>query len=225
MDLFIITGITKGLGYSINNILKKENKHTLAISRNTPIFKGNNYSVVECDLSIIPSVIEVTKEIVEFVNENEDTSRIVFINNAGTIEPIYRIGETVDYESIVKHINVNYVSPIIITNEIVKIMKEECKLEIINITTGAAERPLANWAVYSSSKKAMKMYFETIMLEDERINVINYDPGVMDTSMQEYIRNRRFPLIGKFVEYHNNNELKGPNEVANNIMKRYINTL
>lgn len=223
MDLFIITGITKGLGYSLNKILKKEDKYTLAISRNTQVSKENNYSVIECDLSIISNVIEVTKKIVEFLHE--DISRIIFINNAGTIDPIFRVGENIDYESMVKHINVNYISPIIITNEILKIIKKECKLEIVNITTGAAERPLANWALYSSSKKAMKTYFETIKLEDERISLINFDPGVMDTSMQDYIRNKDFPLVEKFVEYHNNDVLKGTDEIANNIMKRYNNTL
>ncbi|MGE7910996.1 SDR family NAD(P)-dependent oxidoreductase [Lysinibacillus xylanilyticus] len=223
MDLFVITGITKGLGYSINNILKKENKYTLSISRNIEVSQEYNNRVIECDLSNISQIIDLNRKFSEAITDN--ITRIVFINNAGAIDPIYKVGEDIDYENIVKHINVNYIAPIIITNEIMKIMNKDCRLEIINITTGAAERPLAKWALYSSSKKATKTYFETIKLEDERINVLNYDPGVMDTSMQGYIRKSNFPLVGKFREYSEEKMLKSPDEVAKDIMKRYIQTL
>src|SRR5699024_5076527 len=60
------------------------------------------------------------------------------------------------------------------------------------ITSGAANRPIFGWSAYCSSKASMNMYVQTVALEQNHLKtnhkIIAFSPGVMDTAMQEKIR-------------------------------------
>ncbi len=51
------------------------------------------------------------------------------------------------------------------------------------------------------------MFFDVLELQDEGIKVFHIDPGVMDTQMQEQIRQsdlNDFPRIEEFKSYYHN---------------------
>ena len=67
--------------------------------------------------------------------------------------------------------------------------------------------------------------FLKVFAKENRIPVVLYDPGVIDTKMQETIRSsdkQDFPLLDTFVKYKTSNELNSPEEVANSIFERYV---
>jgi len=61
---------------------------------------------------------------------------------------------------------------------------------IINLSSGAAHRPLEGWSAYCAAKAGTAMLTAAVALEagDGGVRVYGFQPGVVDTSMQERIR-------------------------------------
>ncbi|MDM5246501.1 SDR family NAD(P)-dependent oxidoreductase [Lysinibacillus sp. G4S2] len=230
MRLFIITGVSSGLGEQIADklIIKKEKlvaigrkftKKQLDVSQLSP----DLIHLLYCDLSNEKEMNVLFDKFPS--NYFNDVNEIVFINNAGVIGPINKIGKYGDSNFIKKHINVNYLSPLILINQLVRITPITKKIKIINISSGAATKAMEGWSLYCSSKAAIKMFLSVLEKESENIEVLNIDPGVMDTKMQQLIRNsdiNEFPLLDQFQKYKDDGRLKDVTTVADEILKRII---
>ena len=153
---------------------------------------------------------------------------MTFINNAGTVEPIGGIG-ALSEEALRQAAQINFVSPMLFCNRLVGLCrKKRQKLKIINISTGAANYPIAGWGSYCSTKAAFKMFLD-VLAEQEKdggcVEVIHVDPGVMDTGMQERIRSTssdEFPRLAEFLTYKETGKLRAPEDVAHEIVQKYI---
>jgi benzil reductase ((S)-benzoin forming) len=95
------------------------------------------------------------------------------------------------------------------------------RLYIVNISTGAANRPVAGWSTYCSSKAGLKMAgqvavqdMETYSHYKERsgaVSIVSYSPGTVSTAMQAEIREHTattFPRAEYFVDLHESGNLK-----------------
>lgn len=216
MKTYIISGTNKGLGEAfVSTVLSDTNDLVIAISRrlseNQNSLIGKRFLFLECDLSF-ENFIDKVKSIKELVTSDE----VVFINNAAVINPIAKVGG-LDESQIDRLLRVNINSPILLINFILSQFKEK-KITMINISSGAAERPIKNWALYCASKASMKMFFEVLKLENPRHRFFNIDPGVMDTDMQLKIRNSHFDDLNQFVKLKEDGLLKSPLEVAKKII-------
>ena len=96
---------------------------------------------------------------------------------------------------------------------------------IINVSSGAADSAYDGWANYCSAKAALNMF--TRVIHEEQLGQ-NYPvqayaiaPGVVDTSMQDIIRDVEegsFSRIEKFRALKENNELYQAHDVAEQII-------
>ena len=67
------------------------------------------------------------------------------------------------------------------------------------------------------------MFFNVIADDEHKnIEVVNFDPGVMNTNMQQQIRNSKFNDVDVFKSYKSKNILKDTKDVAFEIYERYI---
>lgn len=230
MKLFMITGVSSGLGEQIANklIIRKEKlvaigrkftKSQLDISQKSPEL----IHLLYCDLA---NEKQLNILLDKFTGDYfKDVNEIVFINNAGVIGPIQKVGQYFDSNSMKNNINVNYFAPLILINQLVRIAPITKKIKIINISSGAATKAVEGWSLYCSSKAAIKMFLSVLEKERRNVEVLNIDPGVMDTKMQQLIRNSNlseFPLIEQFQKYKDDGQLKDAVTVADEIMKRII---
>jgi len=214
MRAFIITGTTRGLGKALMDIVLKEN-FVVSIARSRPDIKEfENLRHINCDLSDISAVKKVGFFTAQELNEVDD---IIFINNAGMIEPISEIGK-LDDGILKKSIDVNILAPMMLINNLIS--KVDKKITVLNISSGAANHPIEGWGVYCSVKAAMGMFTE--VLSAEGIKAVNIDPGVMDTDMQRTLRKSDFPRQEEFISYKDNEQLKKPEEVAKDIMMEHV---
>jgi benzil reductase ((S)-benzoin forming) len=221
--VYIITGANRGLGMAIaDTILQNENGVVISVSRtvnekqkaldNTDSFHFLQTDFLETRLSTDLSELLV-------LIKNED--HIVFINNAAGIKPIERVGHF-EVGAICDLIRINITAPIIISNFLLEKFRE-FNLDFVNITTGAANYPIENWALYSSSKACIKSFFSVAELENrgsKNIRFFNIDPGVLDTSMQNIIRDSNFPGREKFEEFKSKKILIDPFDAAATILKQ-----
>jgi benzil reductase ((S)-benzoin forming) len=93
------------------------------------------------------------------------------------------------------------------------------QLTLVNISSGAANRPINNWSLYCSTKAFNQMFFNVAESENEQHRFFNINPGVLDTGMQESIRESDFPDAEKFKELQKEGQLKSPFDVAKEILE------
>jgi benzil reductase ((S)-benzoin forming) len=216
----LITGGNKGLGKALIDLaLKDPDIKIISISRS---LHEDHLNVTKNKMVLIPkdlsSLKNVEKELSLEKYYNTITEELVFINNAATIFPIKKIGDFEEKE-ILNNIQVNTATSILLTNHLLR-YKMNQKVKILNISSGAGQRPILGWSLYCSMKAANEMFFNTLKLQEstkKEIEVYNVSPGIMDTGMQKKIRNvdvTVMPDVIKFKGYHENDQLKNPMEVA-----------
>ena len=93
---------------------------------------------------------------------------------------------------------------------------------MVNISSGAAQRPFPGLATYCSTKAALRMAGMVIAAEVEDIGVFSYEPGVVDTEMQRATREmplEEFPWGATFRQYHAEGRLAAPELPAADIVE------
>lgn len=223
MNYYFITGTGKGLGYALaNRLLEDETNRIVGISRTNRI-RHSNFRHVSVDLgktemleSLIPALF--TKVI--------NPAKIVLVNNAGTLGEVNYAGR-LDNAELQRAFTVNFISPAILMNEFIRKYKDvsDCRKLIINISSGAGKKPTDGWSVYCASKAAMDMFSEVLSVENQKghsdLKIFSVAPGIVDTGMQEQIRNvskENFSRLEEFIEYKKDNMLVSPEKVAEKLL-------
>lgn len=223
MKNVVVTGVSQGLGKCFFDILSTKSVNLVAIGRHfTEYQEKTGKSLIEHDYCSKDE--DYLKTLGKSLNDDE----VILINNAGTIDPIGKIG-SLDLEAYSKAMQINCLGPVKLINYLVSFCKSKRqRLTIINISTGAAVRPIAGWAGYCSTKAAVRMFLDVLQQQEQEsgeVNIVHVDPGVMDTGMQEKIRAasaQDFPSIDEFVNYKNSGILRKPSDVAEEILEKYV---
>ncbi len=111
------------------------------------------------------------------------------INNAGVIEPIVSIADS-DPAAWARNIHINLTGAYHAIRAVLPSMLEDGGGTIVNVSSGAAIRPLQGWSAYCSAKAGLHMLTRAVALETagQGIRVFGFQPGTTDTDMQVLIR-------------------------------------
>jgi NAD(P)-dependent dehydrogenase (short-subunit alcohol dehydrogenase family) len=122
----------------------------------------------------------------------------ILINNAGVIEPIATIAHA-DPAAWAKNIEINLVGAFNAVRAVLPGMLAAGGGTIVNVSSGAALRPLEGWSAYCSGKAGMAMLTRAIALEEgaNGIRVFGFQPGTTDTDMQVLIRASGMNIISQ----------------------------
>lgn len=222
MNYYFITGTSSGLGKAIaETLLENPNNSVIGIARRSTI-KHENYHHKGIDLADTNSLIKAIPHIFHVIS---DSNKIVLINNAGVLGQVGYIGnlENSNIENVLK---INVLAPSILMNEFIKKYKKyPGEKTIINISSGAGKRPVDGWAWYCASKAALDMISQVASEEDKytkgKVKVFSVAPGVVDTPMQEHIRNtspQEFSRLEEFKSLKKENVLLSPQKAAEKII-------
>lgn len=225
MNYAIVTGVSKGLGASTAKYLLESGIHVIGISRtdNDALYLSANdndvqYEHISCDLGNTDELMEVIAEIKKQLQQIE-INHLYLVNNAAVVEPI-NTAEDVDPKVLQMHYQLNVLAPMMLMNACISICQETTFIGV-NISSGAAERSIYGWSAYCSAKASINRYTETVALEQNEKNsnhkVIAFNPGIMDTAMQEKIRatdSSDFKDVATFQDYKKANLLSKADVVA-----------
>jgi NAD(P)-dependent dehydrogenase (short-subunit alcohol dehydrogenase family) len=113
----------------------------------------------------------------------------ILINNAGVIEPIGLLGQT-DAKQWAANIAINLVGAYNLLRAVLPAMAARGRGIVIDVSSGAAHRPLEGWSAYCSAKAGLAMLTQAAALEygPKGVRVFGLSPGTVDTDMQGQIR-------------------------------------
>ena len=145
--------------------------------------RGGSAFPIQADMSSFPSCRGAVRSGLEKFGRLD-----AVINNAATVEPLMPIRNT-DPEAWEKAIATNLLGPMVLIQESLPEL-ERSGGRIINITSGAAQIPLAAAGAYCSSKSALNHLTRVLGEEFSTITSIAIRPGLVDTPMQAHLRIR-----------------------------------
>ncbi len=217
MNYYFITGVSRGIGKAlVEKLLENENNYIIGLGR-TSTTKHERFEFISIDLSKLELV--KSYQFIQII----DAKSITLVNNSGMLGYIDIVGN-IENESIIEAFNVNTVAPAILMNNFVNAYQNfKGEKLVLNISSGAGRHAIDSWSSYCASKAALDM-FSTVANQEQknkyhgnRIKFISIAPGIVDTEMQDEIREvdeSRFSDLDRFINYKKENLLAAPEEVA-----------
>lgn len=213
----LISGASRGLGaetalaaaqLGADVILTARSEEGLAgtAQRIAALEKGTSVETVSGDLASA----EFCSTLAERVSAMGPLHAVVL--NAAQIEPIGMV-EDLDEKEWLKCVQVNLTSPFLLARRFLPVLSETGG-RFITVGTGAATSPLPSWSAYCSTKAALLMLMRVIASEKPEITAFSFAPGVVNTAMQQNIRDRKELMPAQLGEYfanlHSTGQLEPP---------------
>jgi len=225
MDLYIVTGHTKGLGKALVEQLGSEpDVELIALGRapDGPIPGGAQLYV---DLAG-PRAVDMVFDRIEERLRGKRYEKAVLINNAGVVSPVGML-DRVDAAELETSLAVNFTAPILLMRRFLIAVATAAKVKrVINISSGAGRRAIFGWGPYCAAKAGIDMVTRVAALEAQTahtgVQVVSLAPGVIDTPMQGVIRSaspEEFVDVERFRQMKAQGELRAPADVAADILR------
>ena len=210
----IITGASKGIGYSIAERYARESeRHTFvlssrssdslnaAVSKLQSAFPGHTYHSMACDVSQESQV----KALAGFCSEKIGAADIL-INNAGF--GIFKSVVTLSVDEFRSVLDTNLRGVFLVTRELLAPMREKKSGTIVTIASLAAKNGFATGAAYNAAKFAVRGLMQCLFLEvrSDNIRCVTICPGSVDTNF--------YDTIGHL---NDTSKMLSPNEVAETV--------
>ena len=186
MNLYIVTGATKGLGLELaRQIAANADNRLVTMGRAKP-----DATNIEVDLADARALDRAADELERRIAGTE-FARAVLYNNAGVVSPVGLL-DTVDAAELERNLAVNFTAPILLMRRFLRATAATPLRRIVNISSGAARRPISGWGAYCAAKAGLEMAARVVALEAQQrglaIEVASLAPGVIDTPMQATVR-------------------------------------
>jgi benzil reductase ((S)-benzoin forming) len=223
--VLIISGGSKGIGRSLVNVYQQQGYRVFTFSR-TIISEFSSASVQQFAVDLLETA-QIAPLFEKIFSEIEGSSltKITLINNAGSLGEMGTV-ETIDSHTFEQTLTLNALVPMLCSQYFVQHTKSvSAQKTIINITSGAAQKPYFGWSAYCSSKAALNMFTQAMAVEQAdqeafAVRTLAIAPGVVDTDMQEQIRAQNeanFKDIARFIALKEEGKLADADAVAQKI--------
>lgn len=213
MNLYLVTGTTRGLGAALaKRIAADQANHLIALSRPA------------VDLSDAKSLAKAFDAIERSLG-NTSYEKAVLINNAGIVEPVAPL-DRAEPDAIERNITVNLTAPLVLMRRFLAATEHVPLRRIINISSGAGRRPIFGWAAYCAAKAGLDMATRVVANEAQvrglNIEAVSLAPGVIDTGMQGTVRSvseEDFVDVERFRAMKTEGVLRAADDVAADILQ------
>ena len=227
MRAAIVTGVSRGLGESLAAALLQHGFTVVGVGRaSSARLTGDRYRFAKVDLA---SAERIAAELAPAFGTlaAENPASVCLINNAAQATPVGLLGTLADSD-MASSLAVNLVAPVALANLFCRSFGPRGgSRRIINVSSGAAQKPLPGDAMYCMGKAGLEMLTATLAAEQhgDGFEAITVRPGIIDTGMQAFARaqsREALPCVDMFVEFHSQGRLVPPDTVAAKIVDRLV---
>ncbi len=185
----LITGGGSGIGYEVAKSLSALGNRIIITGRNEDkLLKASqalkNVTAIRCDITKESDVINLVKRI-----KNEFSDLSILMNNAG-VAHVHNLHEGSDTFGIAhEEIEINYLSPVRLTEHLLPVLKAQPTSAIINVTSIVVFAAGAVIPTYSASKAALHSYTQVLRnaLANSSVKVFELMPPLVNTDMAKDI--------------------------------------
>ncbi|MEM3740680.1 MAG: SDR family oxidoreductase [Candidatus Korarchaeum sp.] len=174
----LVTGASSGIGRALVLEFCKEGASVVGLSRNEGALRElaeicKNFDFLLSDLSDLSSLSSIRERLMVLGHLD------VLINNAGF--GAYRRMLETEPDDIVKMASVNFLAPILLTKELLPLMREGST--VVNIITAGVHVLLSGLPLYGATKIALHYVSEAMRdeLKERGIRLISVYPGLVNT--------------------------------------------
>lgn len=235
MELFIVTGASRGLGRAIAQQLLAADRLLLAIARRPDPALADAAQAAGAQLE--QWALDVAHDVgadarLEAWLHRQDGAHVAaatLINNAGAMGRVGPI-DTADADDIANVLRVGLEAPMLLTAAFLRATAGwTAARRVLNISSGAGRRPIAGWAAYCAAKAGLDHFSRVTAIDEARrangAKIVSLAPGVIDTAMQGELRAADaagFPDRQRFVDLHAQGQLASPEAAAARVLA-YLN--
>jgi NAD(P)-dependent dehydrogenase (short-subunit alcohol dehydrogenase family) len=198
----LVTGASRGLGEGAARALAAAGAAVMLVARDGALAgrvareiaaKGARAEALSCDVADYAAIQKVVAETTARLGRID-----ILINNAGVIDPIAEVA-TSDPEAWAQNISINLVGAYHVLRAVLPDMLANGGASIVNVSSGAAYRPLEGWSAYCAGKAGLAMLTRSIELETagKGIRIFGFSPGTIDTDMQVKVRASGMNMISR----------------------------
>lgn len=233
----LVTGATGGIGSAVvrRALQETEMEGVLGVCRNLQkwnrVFEAEQTKYGERLYQIPAEPDAFSKEtgrvlaaVAAKMQEQQETAQLVLVLAAFSLQPADR-ALAITKQALQENLQANLEEPIRqLQTALLLGRKYRMDCRVVYLGSGAAHKPLKGWSLYGAGKSFMLLFLRTLA-EEEKIPAVFFDPGVVDTAMQEQIRNMPeevFDQVQTFRDYHTQKKLHSTQEVAEYLVKRYV---
>jgi len=220
MDLYVVTGASRGLGRAIAEQLLAPGRELLTIARKPDraldaAAAANGAGLEQWALDLAHDVATAAR--LEAWLRAQPPARFAtatLINNAGLIGKVGPI-DTSDAETLAAVLRVGLEAPMLLASAFLRATCDwTAQRRVLNVSSGAARRPIAGWAAYCAAKAGLDQFSRVTALDEQRrpnpARIVALAPGVIDTDMQGELRaadRSGFPDLEQFKQLKDSGQL------------------
>ncbi|MFW6332043.1 MAG: SDR family NAD(P)-dependent oxidoreductase [Thermodesulfobacteriota bacterium] len=225
----VITGSGRGLGRAVALAMANADARIALFSRTGSELKEVAETIQKSGGAALAVTGDVSKKtdvtrLFERTAERFGPVRIL-VNNAAVIGPADFL-ENSEPDAWQSTIDINLTGAYYCCRRAIPQMMDSGGGRIISITSGLSRMPFPHFSAYAVSKAGIEQLTRSLSAEfkEQAILVNAVDPGVMDTPMQETIRDLgpntlREDIHRRFVGFKESGELNDPEEIARGIAR------
>jgi len=224
----VVTGASRGLGAGLAARFRERGLAVAVCARHQPDCGDDPHCLSQAvDVTDAAAVAAFADAVVARFGRID-----LWINNAGLLAPIGPLRDN-DPTEFAQHIAVNVLGVFHGSQAFVRHLHDrnagaDADADanagvLINISSGAARNAYAGWSAYCAGKAAVDRMSESIALEETAIGlrVHAVAPGIIDTDMQQMIRNstpEQFPRLQKFLDIKASDGFSSPQFIADRML-------
>jgi NAD(P)-dependent dehydrogenase (short-subunit alcohol dehydrogenase family) len=188
--VIIVTGASRGLGAAVAHWLGRTKAGVVLVARSVQELqkwgqkveeRGGKSLILPADVSNQESCRLVVEKTVYHFGRLDGV-----VNNAAIVPPLSSIAEA-DPKAWKFCAEVNVLGPFYLSKYSIPELRKT-RGRIINVSSGAAGIAIESASAYCASKAALNQFTAVLAAEEPDITALAVRPGVMDTSMQAFLR-------------------------------------
>jgi len=223
-NVAIVTGAGRGLGRASAMEMAKEGASLVILSRTSPEIEATSRMIAKVGGEVLSLKADIsrTTDVEEAVDKAQSRfGKIdILMNNAAVIGPVRPLHEVEEGDWNIC-MDINLKGYFLFSKAVIPHMIHQKKGKIINVTSGLGAMAMPLFGGYSIAKAGV-IHLTKILaeeLKDHNIQVNGLDPGVMDTKLQEKLRNLGPEVLGtdiyaEFSGFKERGLLKPPERIA-----------